>query len=34
MRNVSGHQCKVKMNGNEKQSERKHVRHFLQKTCH
>ena len=29
MRNASGHQCKVKMSG----SEREHVRHFLHKTC-
>ena len=30
MRNASGHQCKVKMSGSEKKSEREHVRHFLQ----
>ena len=27
MRNASGHQCKEKMNGSEKKSEREHVRH-------
>ena len=32
MRNASGHQCKVKMGGSEKQSEREHVQHFLHKT--
>ena len=32
MRNASGHQCKVKMSGSEKKSEREHVRDFLQKT--
>ena len=31
MRNASGHQCKEKMNGSEKKSEREHVRHFLHK---
>ena len=31
MRNASGHQCKVKMSGSEKKSEREHVRHFLHK---
>ena len=31
MRNASGHQCKEKMSGSEKKSEREHVRHFLQK---
>ena len=29
MRNASGHQCKVKMSGSEKKSQR----HFLHKTC-
>ena len=33
IRNASGHQCKVKMSGSEKKSEREHVRHFLHKTC-
>ena len=27
MRNASGHQCKMKMSGSEKKSEREHVRH-------
>ena len=31
MRNASGHQCKEKMSGSEKKSEREHVRHFLHK---
>ena len=31
MRNASGHQCKEKMSGSEKKSEREHVRHFLNK---
>ena len=31
MRNASGHQCKMKMSGSEKKSEREHVRHFLHK---
>ena len=31
MRNASGHQCKKKMSGSEKKSEREHVRHFLHK---
>ena len=33
MRNASDHQCKVKMSGREKKSEREHLRHLLQKTC-
>ena len=33
MGNASGHQCKVKMSGREKKSERELVRHFLHKTC-
>ena len=32
-RNASDHQCKVKMSGREKKSEREHLRHLLQKTC-
>ena len=32
-RNASGHQCKVKMSGREKKSEREHLRHLNQKTC-
>ena len=32
MSNASGHQCKVKMSGSEKQSEWEYVRHFLHKT--
>ena len=31
MRNASGHQCKEKMGGSDKKSEREHVRHFLHK---
>ena len=31
MRNASGHQCKEKMSGSEKKSEREHERHFLHK---
>ena len=31
MRNASGHQCKEKMSGSDKKSEREHVRHFLHK---
>ena len=31
MRNASGHQCKGKMSGSEKKSERERVRHFLHK---
>ena len=31
MGNASGHQCKVKISGSEKKSEREHVRHFLHK---
>ena len=32
MRNASGHQqCKEKMSGSNKKSEREHVRHFLHK---
>ena len=30
-RNASGRQCKEKMSGSEKKSEREHVRHFLHK---
>jgi len=33
MKNASGHQCKVKMSGSEKNSEQEHVRHFPQKVC-
>ena len=33
MRNASGHQCKMKMSGSEKKSERENVWHFLNKTC-
>ena len=33
MRNASGHQCKVKMSGSEKKSEREHFRHFLYNKC-
>ena len=33
MRNASGHQCKVKMNGSEKKLNETDVQHFLQKTC-
>ena len=31
MGNATGHQCKVKMSGSEKKSERELVRHFLPK---
>ena len=33
MRNASSHQCKVKLSGTGKKSEREHVRRFLHKTC-
>ena len=40
MRNASGHQCKVKMSGSDKKSEREKVRHlkrvtekFLEVSC-
>ena len=31
MRNANGHQCKVKMSGSEKKSEREHVRQRVTK---